>query len=67
MQLVILRRLGAQEILVRPLEEQELESVIRRNLGAALSGVESDIASVAEVFALQGDEHMRKLEKAYLR
>ena len=32
-----------------------------------IAGVESDIASVAEVFALQGDEHMRKREKAYLR
>jgi two-component system response regulator AtoC len=37
-------RLGAQAILVRPLEEQQLEFVIRRNLGAA-SGAESDIHS----------------------
>jgi phosphonopyruvate hydrolase len=32
-----------------------------------IAGVESDIASVAEVFALQGDAHMRELERAYLR
>ena len=38
-------RLGAKAILVRPLEEQQLEFVIRRNLGAASSGAESDIRS----------------------
>jgi len=38
-------RLGARAILVRPLEEQQLEFVIRRNLGAASSGAESDISS----------------------
>jgi 2-methylisocitrate lyase-like PEP mutase family enzyme len=32
-----------------------------------IAGVESDIASVEEIFALQGDGHMRELEKAYLR
>lgn len=32
-----------------------------------IAGVESDIASVAEVFALQGDAKMRELEKAFLR
>jgi phosphonopyruvate hydrolase len=32
-----------------------------------IAGVESDIASVAEVFALQGDAHMREVERAYLR
>jgi phosphonopyruvate hydrolase len=32
-----------------------------------IAGVESDIASVAEIFALQGDARMRELEKKYLR
>jgi hypothetical protein len=32
-----------------------------------IAGVESDIASVAEIFALQVDGHMRELEKSYLR
>lgn len=32
-----------------------------------IGGVESRIASVADVFALQGDAEMRKIEKAYLR
>jgi two-component system response regulator AtoC len=38
-------RLGAQEILVRPFEEEQLESVIRRNLGSAPLDAESDIGS----------------------
>jgi phosphoenolpyruvate phosphomutase len=32
-----------------------------------LAGVDADIASVADIFALQGDARMRELEKAYLR
>jgi phosphonopyruvate hydrolase len=32
-----------------------------------IAGVEGSIASVAEVFALQGDATMREIEKAYLR
>lgn len=32
-----------------------------------IAGVEGEIASVAEVFALQGDARMREIEKAYLR
>jgi len=32
-----------------------------------IAGVEGDIASVAEVFALQGDAKMRELESAFLR
>ncbi|RVX71688.1 Phosphonopyruvate hydrolase [Exophiala mesophila] len=32
-----------------------------------IAGVETDIASVSDVFALQGDAEMRKLEKKYLR
>jgi 2-methylisocitrate lyase-like PEP mutase family enzyme len=32
-----------------------------------IAGVENDIASVADVFALQGDAHMREIEKKYLR
>lgn len=34
---------------------------------AGIAGVEADIASVADIFALQGDAAMRDLEKAYLR
>jgi phosphonopyruvate hydrolase len=45
-----------------------MQSTFRRILAeGGIAGVESDIASVAEIFALQGDEHMRELEKAYLR
>ena len=32
-----------------------------------IAGVESEIASVAEVFTLQGDSRMREIERAYLR
>lgn len=32
-----------------------------------IAGVEDDIASVAEIFELQGDEHLRELENVYLR
>src|SRR3954451_9916485 len=32
-----------------------------------IAGVEREIASVADVFALQGDAHMREIEKKYLR
>lgn len=32
-----------------------------------IAGVEASIASVAEIFALQGDEHMRELETRFLR
>jgi len=45
-----------------------MQNTFRRILAeGGIAGVESDIASVAEVFALQGDAHMRELEKAYLR
>jgi phosphonopyruvate hydrolase len=45
-----------------------MQSVFRRIIAeGGIAGVEADIASVADVFALQGDEHMRTLEKAYLR
>jgi phosphonopyruvate hydrolase len=45
-----------------------MQGTFRRILAeGGIAGVESDIACVAEVFALQGDEHMRELEKAYLR
>ena len=33
----------------------------------SIAGVESEIASVTEVFDLQGDQHMRGIEKRYLR
>ncbi len=36
-----------------------------RKLGIA--GVESSIASVAEIFTLQGDNRMRELERRFLR
>ncbi|CZR55639.1 probable Phosphonopyruvate hydrolase [Phialocephala subalpina] len=32
-----------------------------------IAGVEKDIASVKEIFELQGDAHMRELERKYLR
>jgi len=32
-----------------------------------IAGVEREIASVADVFALQGDARMREIEKKYLR
>ncbi len=45
-----------------------MQQTFRRILAeGGIAGVEHDIASVAEVFALQGDAHMRDLEKAYLR
>lgn len=45
-----------------------MQETFRRILAeGGIAGVEGDIASVAEVFALQGDARMRELEKAYLR
>jgi hypothetical protein len=45
-----------------------MQSTFRRILAeGGIAGVESNIASVAEIFALQGDGYMRELEKAYLR
>jgi phosphonopyruvate hydrolase len=45
-----------------------MRSAFRRILAeGGIAGVEGDIASVAEIFELQGDAHMRELEKAYLR
>lgn len=45
-----------------------MQSVFRRIVAeGGIAGVEGDIASVADVFALQGDDRMRALEKAYLR
>ena len=32
-----------------------------------IAGVEGEIASVEDVFALQGDAYLREVEKAYLR
>jgi hypothetical protein len=32
-----------------------------------IAGVEGSIATVAEIFALQGDERMRELEARFLR
>ena len=45
-----------------------MQSTFRRIIAdGGIAGVEDDIASVAEVFALQGDSHMRAVEKAYMR
>jgi phosphoenolpyruvate phosphomutase len=45
-----------------------MQNVFRRILAeGGIAGVESEIASVADVFALQGDKRMRELEKAFLR
>ena len=45
-----------------------MRDTFRRILAeGGLAGVEADIATVAEVFALQGDDRMREIEKAYLR
>ena len=45
-----------------------MQSVFRRILAeGGIAGVESDIASVADVFALQGDAQMREIEKKFLR
>jgi phosphonopyruvate hydrolase len=45
-----------------------MQSVFRRILAeGGIAGVEKEIASVADVFALQGDERMREIEKAFLR
>jgi phosphonopyruvate hydrolase len=47
-------------------------AAMRRTFGRILAeggiaGVEQEIASVADIFALQGDANMRALEEAYLR
>ena len=45
-----------------------MQATFRRILAeGGIAGVENDIATVAEVFALQGDAQMRRIEKAYLR
>lgn len=45
-----------------------MQSTFRRILDeGGIAGVESDIASVQEVFDLQGDALMRELEDQYLR
>jgi hypothetical protein len=45
-----------------------MQSTFRRIVAeGGIAAVEKDIASVGEVFALQGDSRMRDLEKAYLR
>jgi phosphonopyruvate hydrolase len=45
-----------------------MQSVFRRILAeGGIAGVEKDIVSVADVFALQGDAQMREIEKKFLR
>jgi phosphonopyruvate hydrolase len=45
-----------------------MQNVFRRILAeGGIAGVEKDIASVADVFALQGDAQMRAIEKKFLR
>jgi hypothetical protein len=44
------------------------QSAFRRNLAErGIASVEREIASVADVFALQGDAWMREIEKTFLR
>jgi len=60
-------RLGARDCLVRPLEDQPFESVIRRHLSAASGTVETDITSddveqiSGDVFFVGASPIMRKL------
>jgi phosphonopyruvate hydrolase len=45
-----------------------MQSTFRRIIAeGGIAGVEADIASVADIFALQGDAHLRELESRYLR
>jgi phosphonopyruvate hydrolase len=45
-----------------------MQNVFRRILAeGGIAGVEKDIASVADMFALQGDTQMREIEKKFLR
>ena len=45
-----------------------MQATFRRIIAeGGIAGVERDIASVADVFALQGDARMREIEKKYLR
>ena len=45
-----------------------MQNVFRRILAeGGIAGVEKQITSVADVFALQGDARMREVEKAFLR
>ena len=45
-----------------------MQNVFRRILAeGGIAGVEKEIASVGDVFALQGDARMREIEKAFLR
>jgi 2-methylisocitrate lyase-like PEP mutase family enzyme len=45
-----------------------MQNVFRRILAeGGIAGVEKEIASVADVFALQGDARMREIEKTFLR
>ena len=45
-----------------------MRATFSRILGeGSIAGVEDTIATVAEIFALQGDERMRELEARFLR
>ena len=45
-----------------------MQHVFRRILTeGGIAGVETEIASVADVFALQGDARMREIEQTFLR
>jgi hypothetical protein len=45
-----------------------MQNVFRRILAeGGIADVETDIVSVADVFALQGDARMREIEKKFLR
>jgi hypothetical protein len=45
-----------------------MQSTFRRIIAeGGIAGMEGEIAPVAEIFALQGDERVRELEETYLR
>ncbi len=45
-----------------------MQKVFRTILAdGGIAGVEGEIASVSEIFALQGDANMRDVEKMFLR
>jgi phosphoenolpyruvate phosphomutase len=45
-----------------------MQNVFRRIIAeGGIAGVENEIASVADVFAVQGDKRMREIERAFLR
>jgi len=74
-----LPRVTASRVDTKALDSRAIDDAVRAAIAAmqstfrriiaegGIAGVERDIASVAEVFALQGDAHMREVERDYLR